>query len=577
MNSKQLYKRLLKYLRPYWKMFVIAIISMIALSATQPLFPILLKPLLDESFVAKDLQSITLMPILFVLLFFVRGVASLISNTAMTWVSSRIVMDIRSELFKKVLILPKSYIDNHPTGNLISKITFNVTQVTTACTNALVTLIQDSLTLAGLLAWMFFLNWKLALVFFIIVPVAAMIIKLASDRLRKLSRYLQDSMGDMTHILEEGVNGNKVIKIYGGEDYEKSRFNHVNNWVRRYTIKIKVASALNVAVVELIAAIALAIIIYIASIKSANNEITVGGFISFFAAMAMLFAPTQRLTKINEVLQRGLAASESVFNILDEEPEKDTGQQTIARANGHLTFKETAFYYTNEESPALQPTNLEIKPGETIALVGQSGSGKSTLVNLIPRFYNTQQGEILLDGININDLKLENLRQQIALVSQEIILFDDTIAANIAYGSMQQASDEQIDQAAHAAHAIEFIEKMPEGMQTQIGENGVKLSGGQRQRLAIARALLKDAPILIFDEATSALDTESERYVQDAMNTLRKNRTTIIIAHRLSTIKSADRIIVMDKGKIIETGNHTELLDKNGTYARLYHLQFEPH
>ncbi|HEC30265.1 MAG TPA: lipid A export permease/ATP-binding protein MsbA [Gammaproteobacteria bacterium] len=575
MNSKQLYMRLLGYLRPYRKVFAAAIAGMIAFSATQPLFAMLLKQLLDESFVAKNLQSIQLMPVLFILLFAARGTASFISSTAMAWVSSRIVMDIRAGMFNQILVLPKSYMDNNPAGNLISKITFNVTQVTTACTMALVTLIQDSLILTGLLAWMFYLNWQLALVFFIIVPIAAVTIKLASSRLRKLSHSLQDSMGDMTHILEEGINGQKVIKIFGGEDYEKSRFFIINNWIRRLTIKIKVASALNVSVIEFIAATALAIIIYIASIKSASDEITVGGFISFFAAMAMLFSPAKRLASLNEVLQRGLAASESVFNLLDEEPENDTGKDEIDRAEGHLIFRNACFRYADTDTDAIHQIDLDIQPGETIALVGQSGSGKSTLVNLVSRFYGIQQGEILLDGKNIKELSLENLRKHIALVSQDIILFDDTLAANIAYGSMNRSTQEEIQAAARAAHAIEYIDTLPDGMQTRVGENGVKLSGGQRQRLAIARALLKDAPILIFDEATSALDTESERYVQDAINTIRKGRTTIVIAHRLSTIMSADRIIVMEKGRIIETGKHAELLQKNGTYAKLYHLQFE--
>lgn len=575
MNSKQLYQRLLGYLRPYWKVFAGAIIGMLAFSATQPLFAILLKQLLDQSFVEKNPESIQLMPILFILLFLGRGLSSFISATAMAWVSARIVMDIRSNMFNQILVLPKTYMDSHPAGNLISKITFNVTQVTTACTTALITLIQDSFILIGLLAWMFYLNWQLALVFFIIVPVAALTIKMASNRLRKLSHSLQDSMGDMTHVLEESINGSKVIKIFGGQKYETNRFHQVNNWVRRYTIKIKVASALNVSIIELIAATALAFIIYIAAIKSSSNEITVGGFISFFAAMAMLFAPAKRLASLNEVLQRGLAAAESVFKLLDEKTEDNQGSKTIERASGHLQFNNTSFSYSAKDDHAVHNINLDIQAGETIALVGQSGSGKSTLVNLIPRFYRHQEGEILIDGININELDLENLRQQIALVSQDIVLFDDTLAANIAYGSMSQCSEDEILAAAKAAHAIEFINTFPEGMQTPIGENGLKLSGGQRQRLAIARALLKNAPILIFDEATSALDTESERYVQDAMNTLRKGRTTIIIAHRLSTIISADRIVVMEKGNIIEVGNHAELLANNGTYAKLHRLQFE--
>ena len=573
MNSKELYSRLLRYVRPYWKMFGLAIIGMIGLSATQPLFPILLKPLLDESFVAKNLESISLMPLLFVLLFFVRGLLTIISTLTMTWVSSRIVMDIRHEMFNQLLVLPKTYLDNQPVGNLISKITYNVTMVTSACTNAIVILIQDSLAIIGLLAWMFYLDWKLSLVFFLIIPIAALLIKVTSTRLRRLSQSLQDEMGNMTHVLQESISGNKVIKIFGGQEYEKERFYKTNNWVRRLGIKMKAASSLNVSAVELLASIALAIIIYIAALKSANNGITVGGFISFFAAMAMLFAPAKRLTKINEQLQLGLAAAESIFDLLDQKPETNHGTKSIGHSKGHLTFKQVSFQYGEANKPALYQIDLDINPGETIALVGQSGSGKSTLVNLIPRFYNHTEGELLLDGIEINDLPISSLRQQIALVSQDIILFDDTIRANIAYGSMASTPDDAILAAAKAAHVIEFVNDLPEGMQTRVGENGLKLSGGQRQRIAIARALLKDAPVLIFDEATSALDTQSEFYVQDAIEKLRKGRTTIIIAHRLSTIKNADRIIVMEHGKIIEQGSHAALLKNQGIYAKLHRLQ----
>jgi len=573
MNSKELYARLLRYVQPYWKLFVLAILTMIALSATQPLLPILLKPLLDESFVAKNLQSISLMPLLFVLLFVARGLLTVISTLAMTSVSSRVVMDIRHDMFNKILTLPSHTIDKQPSGNLLSKLTFNVSLVTTACTNALVILVQDSLTIAGLLAWMFYLDWKLSLVFFLVFPGAAFIIKLASGRIRKLSHSLQDSMGNMTQVLQEAISGIKVIKIFGGEKYEKNRFQGVNNWVRRLTIKIKTASSVNVAAVEILSSIALALIIYMAALKSANNEITVGSFISFFAAMAMLFAPTKRLTKVNEELQRGLAAAESIFDLLDESNEDDQGTTTLDQSTGKLEFKNLSFHYPQAKHDVLKNINLTINPGETIALVGQSGSGKTTLVSLIPRFYEATQGEILLDQINITELTIASLRQQIALVSQDIILFDDTLLANIAYGNMQNATEEQIMAAAKAAHVVEFVEKLPDGLQTRVGENGVSLSGGQRQRVAIARALLKDAPILIFDEATSALDTKSEFYVQDAMDKLRKDRTTIIIAHRLSTVKNANRIIVMDQGEIAETGNHQSLMDANGLYAKLQQMQ----
>ena len=574
MNSKDLYSRLLQYVRPYWKIFSIAIVCMVGLSATQPLFPILLKPLLDESFIEKNLESITLMPLLFVLLFFSRGLLTVLSTLAMTTVSSRVVMDIRRQLFGQLMVLPRTYLDNQSVGNLISKITYNVTMVSSSTTTALVVLVQDSLAIVGLLCWMFYLDWKLSLVFFLIVPVAAGLIKLAAKRLRRLSRSLQDEMGNMTQTLQEGITGNKVIKIFGGQDAEKKRFHRINNLVRRLEIKMKTASSLNVSAVELLAAIALAIIIYLASIKASQGEMTVGGFISFFAAMAMLFAPAKRLTKVNEQLQLGLAAAESIFDLLGTKPEHDPGKINLQQAQGHLTFKHVHFRYDENSKDALNDINLDITPGKTIALVGQSGSGKSTLVNLLSRFFDISEGEILLDNININDLTLTSLRKQLSLVSQEIVLFDDSIINNIAYGDMSDCTEEEIMAAAEAAHITEFVKNLPDGMQTRIGDNGLKLSGGQRQRIAIARALLKQAPVLIFDEATSALDTESERFIQDALDQLRKGRTSIIIAHRLSTIKNADVIVVMEKGKIIEMGNHDELLEKNGTYSKLYQMQF---
>lgn len=574
MNSKQLYLRLLAYVKPYWKGFAVSILAMIILAAVQPLFPALLKPLMDESFVAKNAESIRTMPILFILLFFVRGIATFAGDVSITWVSSRLIMDIRRDMFERILQLPRPYFDTHASGNLISKVTFNVSQVTTACTNALVILIRDSLTIIFLLGLMFYLDWKLSLIVFVLVPVAALVIRLIAGRLRKLSRSLQDNIGDMTHTLDEAITGNKVVRIFGGEQYETGRFAHINNWVRRNTMKIKTAAALNAPVVEFIAAFALAVIVYVASVKSAQNQITVGGFVAFFTAMAMLFAPAKRITSINEQLQRALAAAETVFDLIDQPVEKDEGTKVLERVRGHLVLDQVRFHYPGSDIPALSGVSLEIQPGETIALVGQSGSGKSTIVNLIPRFYDTYQGRITLDQVELHELKLKNLRDHIALVSQEVVLFDDTIAANIAYGTRSNASEAEIIQAAKAAHAWEFIEKLPDGLQTRVGENGARLSGGQRQRIAIARAFLKDAPILLFDEATSALDTESERFVQDAMDKLRRDRTTIIIAHRLSTIQNADRIIVMQDGGIVEAGKHAELLARNGLYRKLCNMQF---
>ncbi len=574
LSGKELYRRLLTYVRPYRKVFVVAVIAMILLAATEPLLPALLKSLLDGSFVDKDPESIRLMPVLLILLFVFRGLFGFISNVSIQWIATRIVMDVRTDMFDRIVSLPNRYYNANATGNIISKLTYNVNQVTNACTNSLVILIRDSFAIIGLLIWMFYLDWKMSLIFFIVLPIAGILVKIVSNRLRRLSRSLQETIGDLTHAIEESINGNKVIKIFGGQDYEKKRFHQINNRVRRFTLKYYTTSAYNTPLMELIVAVALAFIIYMASLSSVQGNLTVGGFISFFTAMALLFAPTKRLTRVNEQIQTAIAAAESIFALIDETPEPDMGTRHIDRADGRLQFKQVNYLYEDSERAALSDINLDINAGETVALVGQSGSGKTTLVNMIPRFYIPMAGEILLDGININDIVLADLRNNLALVSQEVILFDDSVANNIAYGTMQEKFSEQdIIDAATAAHAMEFIDAMPEGLQTQVGENGVRLSGGQRQRLAIARAILKDAPILILDEATSALDTQSEKHVQEALENLKRGRTTIIIAHRLSTIKNADRIVVLDKGKIAEVGTHESLIAEGGIYNRLQQLQ----
>jgi subfamily B ATP-binding cassette protein MsbA len=463
-----------------------------------------------------------------------------------------------------------------------------------AATDVLVILVRDSLAVLGLLAWMFYLNWMLSLIVFSTVPVMIVIIRVVSKRLRGMNTSIQDAMGDMTRVLEEAIGGHKLVKVFGGHHYEQNRFRVASNQVRQLEVKTQMTSGISVFMVQMLTALALGIIIYIAALQSAADNITVGGFVSLFTAMGMLFAPIKRLTKVNDKLQQGLAAAQSVFDLIDKASEIDNASDfknsslmneitpiplasnrshRIARTDrlsGKLTFQHIHFAYEEQTTPALQNISLTITPGETIALVGASGSGKTTLANLIPRFYTLTDGHLLIDDLNINELPLKMLRANIALVSQEVVLFNDTVAANIAYGAMADAPREKIITAAQSAYAMEFIEQMPEGLETVIGERGVKLSGGQRQRLAIARALLKDAPILIFDEATSALDTQSEHRVQQSLDKLKQGRTTLIIAHRLSTIAKADRIVVMEKGQIVEIGQHAELLEKQGTYAKLY-------
>lgn len=573
-NGRQLYRRLLTYVKPHWKIFVASIIAMIILGASDALFAALLKPLLDGSFVEKDPDTIRIMPLLVIGIFILRGITSFISTVSLNWIATRLVMDLRNEMFEQILALPNHYFDNNSTGYIISRITYNANQVSHATTTALISLIKDSVTIIALLAWMFYLNWKLSLIFFILVPVAGGIIYIVSLRLRKLSRSLQETMGDLTHVIEETIGGNRVIKIFGAQAFERKRFYAVNNWVRRFTMKFTTTSAFNAPLIELIAACALAFIIYIASLSAAEGTLTVGGFVSFFAAMAMLFGPTKRLTKVNENLQIALAASESIFEMLDEPGERATGIKLDHRLSGSIQFEHVHYRYRDSEHPALVDIDIHIKPGESVALVGESGSGKTTLVNMIPSFYLPDTGRILVDNVSVADIALDSLRENISLVSQDVVLFDDTVANNIAYGNMSNKySREAIIAAAEAAHAMEFINKMPQGLDTRIGENGVMLSGGQRQRIAIARAILKDTPILILDEATSALDTLSEKHVQEAINTLQQGRTTIIIAHRLSTVKSVDRIIVMDKGAVAEIGTHDELMQKKGIYARLQQMQ----
>lgn len=575
-SSRALYLRLLKYVVPYWRVFALAIMSMAIAAASEPAFPALLQPLLDGSFIKKDETLITLMPLLLILLFVIRGIVSYVSSVSMAWIASKVVADLREAMFRHLIQLPTRFYDNTSSGNLIANIAFNVTEVTNAATTVITVVVKDSLTIIGLLGWIFYLNWKLSLIILATTPIIAFLVKTFSKRLRQLSRKTQDTMGEITHVLEEAIQCHKVVKIFGGQPYEFNRFLKAITDFRHYQIDQVKGSAASVPIIQLLIAIALAIIVYIATLQNAENQTTVGGFISFLTAMLMLFAPLKRLTDVNTSLQKGLAAAEKVFNLLDIEKEHELPHAQILThpLQGKIEFRHVTFTYDGVDRHALQNITLTVRSGETVALVGASGSGKTTLVNLLPRFYNIKIGEILIDDQNIQTLRLEDLRKNIALVSQDVVLFNDSIKANIAYGSLENVSDEAVIAAAKAAHAWDFIQAMPDGLSTLIGENGVRLSGGQRQRLAIARAILKNSPILILDEATSALDTESERHVQAALDNLMQSRTTLVIAHRLSTIENADRIVVMQQGQIAEIGTHAALLAQNGIYAQLHRMQF---
>ncbi|MCG7978705.1 MAG: lipid A export permease/ATP-binding protein MsbA [Candidatus Thiodiazotropha endolucinida] len=574
MTGRELYLRLLKRVRPYWRQFSGALAAMVVLALTEPAIPWLMKPMLDGSFVEKDPAIIFWSPILLILLFSIRGIMNFISGVAFEWVAGKVVLDLRKMMIERILTMGTPYFDAHATGSLISKVTFNVNQVTMAATKVLTTLVKDTIVIIGLLAYMLYLNWLLTLAVFMAMPIIVVAVRYLAIRLRRVNRALQQTMGVMTQVLEESIRGHKVIKIFEGRPYEQRRFLERANWVRRYNMKSKVAGSAHMPLVEFVGAAMIAALVYVSTHQTAAGELTVGGFVSLMVAIGLLFSPLKRLTGINQPLQKGLAAAESVFSLVDEQPEADNGNRLLENVEGRVSFDAVSFRYPAMDKDALKPISFEMEPGSTVALVGHSGGGKTTIANLIPRFYTPTGGRILIDGIDIQELSLISLRRQISYVGQDSVLFDDSVAANIAYGAVGEVSQEQIVEAAKSAHALEFIQHLPDGFDTVIGEDGVRLSGGQRQRLAIARALIKDAPVLLLDEATSALDTESERYVQAALKTLTQERTTLVIAHRLSTIQHADKILVIHDGELVEEGKHQQLIDQKGVYYQLCHHQF---
>ena len=573
-SGRAVYRRLLTYVRPYWKAFILVILGMVTVAGSEVGFAALIQPLLDGTFVKQDPFWIEVIPLALLGIFLARGVGKFAVIYCMAWVGRHVVKDLRSEMFEHMLVLPARYYDRQASGQLISKLIYDVEQVSDAASNALSILVQDTLTLIGLLGWMFYLNWKLTLLFLVIGPVVAVLINYVNKRIRRYAQRLQGSVGDVTHISQEAIEGERVVKVFGGQGHERAAFARANENNRHQFMKITSVNAASVPIVQFITASFLALVVYIVTRPGMLEEISVGTFMSFVSAMLMLFPPIRRLTTVNVTLQRGITAAQSVFGFLAQQPERDTGSRRLQRARGEIRYQDVHFCYDKDKGEVLKGISFEARAGEMVAFVGRSGSGKSTLVNLLPRFYELDAGHILLDGIDIRELRLADLRRQIALVSQNVTLFNDTIAHNIAYGRLSEASETDIIAAARAAHAMEFIERLPQGLDTPVGEHGVLLSGGQRQRLAIARAILKDAPVLILDEATSALDTESERHIQQALEILMENRTTFVIAHRLSTIEKADKIIVLEQGRIVETGTHHELLQRGGHYAALSRMQF---
>ncbi len=564
------YRRLLRYVRPYLKVFVLAILGMILFAATEAAFARIIQPLFDDGFVKKDPTVLQWIPLVIIGIFAVRIVGSFLSDYCMAFVARSVIRDLRKQLFIQLLRLPVTFYDTSSSGVLLSKMVYDVEQLAEASSSVITVLIRDSLTIIALLIMLMYYSVWLTLILIAVTPILAWLVMYVSKRFRKLSHRIQKSMGNVSTVSEEIIEANREIKIFGGQSYEIRQFGEINNHNRRQFLRLAVTNALSSPVIQFIVAIAFALMIFFAF----RLDLKVGEFGSYLTAMLLLMQHAKRLTTINATLQRGIAAAQSVFDFLDREPEHDDGSKVLDKARGEIKYRQVNFKYTPQGEEILHDINLVIEPGQNVAFVGRSGAGKTTLVSLLPRFYDPDCGQILLDGHDIRELTLESLRSHIALVSQHVTLFNDSIAHNIAYGALESATEEDVRRAAKAAHALEFIEKLPEGMQTIVGENGVLLSGGQRQRLAIARAILKDAPVLILDEATSALDTESERFIQSALEQLMQDRTTLVIAHRLSTIEQADVIVVMDHGRIVEMGSHADLLAKGGNYAALHRMQF---
>ncbi|HLV77491.1 MAG TPA: lipid A export permease/ATP-binding protein MsbA [Marinobacter sp.] len=567
------YKRLLRYVKPFWFAFSLAVLGNILYAAASTGMAAAMEYVITAIENPTD-QNRMLLTGLIVGVFALRGVGTFFSQYFISYVGRNVINALRNDVFDRLMSLPSRYFDDHAAGRLVSKLTFNVEQVAEAATNAITITLREGLTILGLLGFMLYTNWKLTLVFLTVGPVIGLVVSYASKRFRRISQRIQGSMGDITHVASESITGYRVVRTFGGEDYERERFRDVSARNLRQSLKMASTQAISVPVIQVLVAVAIAALVWTMLAPEIRGGMSTGQLVAFITAATTMAKPIRQVTSVHSKIQKGVAAAFDVFETMDEKPEEDSGQFAPERVSGRIEFDKVAFRYRDQLDNVLDEISLDIPAGQSVALVGRSGSGKSTLVSLLPRFYDFTGGDIRIDGHSLKEFSLAALRAQIALVTQNVVLFNDTVAANIAYGALRNCSREEIREAAAKAHALEFIDRMPEGLDTVIGDNGVMLSGGQRQRLAIARALLKDAPILILDEATSALDTESERHIQQALETVMQGRTTLVIAHRLSTIEKADRILVMEKGRVIESGTHDQLLAAGGAYAQLHQVQF---
>ena len=571
---REIYGRLWRYVTPHKLIGFVAVVGMALTAVVEASLVALLAPLTDETLVKKNLETSRWIPYAFFGIFVLRGLSGFATEMSLGWIGRRVISDLRQEVFRKFLTLPLRFFDKQAAGPLLSRMTYNVEMVAESVTSVVTIAVRDVLTVIAAFAVMIWHSPKLTVFVAILFPIVAVLVRLLGIAFRRYSGRIQDSIGEVTQLTDEVVRGNRVVKSFGGYDYERDRFDDADSRNRRQNMKLIRVRSFGTAVTQLVFGVGIALVIYMAARESLNNALSAGQFISFFSAMMLMLQPVRRITNLNATLQRGVAAADSLFGIVDEHDEENTGTRAAERLQGNVEFDKVRFAYGKEHNNVLEDVSVTVPAGTTLAIVGQSGSGKSTLASLLPRFYEIDAGDIRIDGVSIREFDLASLRRNIALVSQDVVLFNDTIRNNLTYGDNSSYTDEEVNRAAEAAHVLDFTDELPEGLDTMVGDRGVLLSGGQRQRIAIGRALLKNAPVLILDEATSALDTASERRIQDALNALMKNRTTLVIAHRLSTVENADKILVLDDGRIVEAGTHQELLQRDGHYAALYRMQF---